>query len=56
MMEYLIRRKIIIYLYYRKNEFGISFLDVSTGDFYVSQDLKLIDQLISNFSPNEILV
>ena len=40
-----------------KNEFGISFLDVSTGDFYVSQgDLKLIDQLISNFSPNEILV
>ena len=40
-----------------KNEFGVSFLDVSTGDFYVSQgDLKLIDQLISNFSPNEILV
>jgi len=40
-----------------KNEFGISFLDVSTGDFYISQgDLKLIDQLISNFSPNEILV
>ncbi len=40
-----------------KNKFGISFLDVSTGDFYVSQgDLKLIDQLISNFSPNEILV
>ena len=40
-----------------KNEFGISFLDVSTGDFYLSQgDLKLIDQLISNFSPNEILV
>ena len=40
-----------------KNEFGISFLDVSTGDFYISQgDIKLIDQLISNFSPNEILV
>jgi len=40
-----------------KNEFGISFLDVSTGDFYVSQgDFKLIDQLISNFSPNEILI
>ena len=44
-------------LHIEKNEFGISFLDVSTGDFYVSQgDLKLIDQLISNFSPNEILV
>ena len=40
-----------------KNKFGISFLDVSTGDFYVSQgDFKLIDQLISNFSPNEILI
>jgi DNA mismatch repair protein MutS len=44
-------------LHIEKNEFGISFLDVSTGDFYVSQgDLKLVDQLISNFSPNEILV
>ena len=44
-------------IHIKKNEFGISFLDVSTGDFYVSQgDLKLIDQLISNFSPNEILV
>jgi DNA mismatch repair protein MutS len=44
-------------IYFEKNECGISFLDVSTGDFYISQgDLKLIDQLISNFSPNEILV
>ena len=44
-------------IHIEKNEFGISFLDDSTGDFYVSQgDLKLIDQLISNFSPNEILV
>ena len=44
-------------IYLEKNECGISFLDVSTGDFYISQgDFKLIDQLISNFSPNEILV
>ena len=44
-------------IYFEKNQFGISFLDVSTGDFYISQgDFKLIDQLISNFSPNEILV
>ena len=44
-------------IYFEKNECGISFLDVSTGDFYISQgDFKLIDQLISNFSPNEILV
>ena len=44
-------------IYFEKNQFGISFLDVSTGDFYISQgNFKLIDQLISNFSPNEILV
>ena len=44
-------------IYFEKNECGTSFLDVSTGDFYISQgDFKLIDQLISNFSPNEILV
>jgi DNA mismatch repair protein MutS len=44
-------------IYFEKNECGISFLDVSTGDFYISQgDFKLIDQLISNFSPNEILI
>ena len=44
-------------IYFEKNQFGISFLDVSTGDFYISQgDFKLIEQLISNFSPNEILV
>ena len=44
-------------IYFEKNQCGISFLDVSTGDFYVSQgDVKLIDQLIANFSPNEILI
>ena len=44
-------------IYFEKNQFGMSFLDVSTGDFYISQgDFKLIEQLISNFSPNEILV
>ena len=44
-------------IYFEKNQLGISFLDVSTGDFYISQgDFKLIEQLISNFSPNEILV
>ncbi len=44
-------------IHFEKNQCGISFLDVSTGDFYVSQgDIKLIDQLIANFSPNEILI
>ena len=44
-------------VHFEKNQCGISFLDVSTGDFYVSQgDVKLMDQLIANFSPNEILI
>ena len=44
-------------IHIEKTQCGISFLDVSTGDFYVSQgDIKLIDQLIANFSPNEILI
>ena len=44
-------------IHFEKHQCGISFLDVSTGDFYVSQgDIKLIDQLIANFSPNEILI
>ncbi len=44
-------------IHFEKNQCGISFLDVSTGDFYVSQgDVKLMDQLIANFSPNEILI
>ena len=44
-------------IHFEKNLCGISFLYVSTGDFYVSQgDVKLMDQLIANFSPNEILI
>ena len=38
-------------IHIEKTQCGISFLDVSTGDFYVSQgDIKLMDQLIANFS------
>ena len=36
---------------------GISFLDVSTGEFYVAQgDTSYIDKLLQNFSPNEIVL
>jgi DNA mismatch repair protein MutS len=39
-----------------KNEIGIAFLDVSTGDFFTSQgDTKYIDKLIQSFSPSEVL-
>ena len=36
---------------------GISFLDVSTGEFYVAQgDLAYIDKLLTNFHPSEVVV
>ena len=39
-----------------RNATGISFLDVSTGEFYVAQgDDRYIDRLVSNFRPKEII-
>ena len=36
---------------------GISFLDVSTGEFFISQgNSEYIDKLLQNFNPSEILV
>jgi len=36
---------------------GISFLDVSTGEFYVAQgDLAYIDKLLTNFHPSEVVL
>ncbi|MBR1799641.1 MAG: DNA mismatch repair protein MutS [Bacteroidales bacterium] len=36
---------------------GISFLDVSTGEFFVSQgDLAHIDQLLTKFKPSEVIL
>ena len=36
---------------------GVSFLDVSTGEFYVAQgDLAYIDKLLSNFHPSEVVL
>ena len=40
-----------------KKNLGISFLDVSTGEFLTAQgDAEYIDKLLQNFSPSEILV
>jgi len=40
-----------------KSNYGISFLDVSTGEFLVSEGhLDDIDKLIQNFLPSEILI
>ena len=43
---------------YFDNQFhGISFLDISTGDFFLAEgSLDYINKLLVNFSPNEILI
>jgi len=39
-----------------KDQMGIAFLDISTGEFLVSEgDFNLIDKLLQNFSPTEIV-
>jgi DNA mismatch repair protein MutS len=44
-------------IHYGKRVLGISFLDVSTGEFLTSQgDVAHIDKLLQNFQPNEVLV
>lgn len=44
-------------IYFKKDKnFGISFLDVSTGEFYLAEgDFNYIKKLIQSFSPSEIL-
>ena len=44
-------------LHLTDNVHGISFLDVSTGEFYVAQgDMAYIDKLLSNFHPSEVVL
>lgn len=44
-------------VYFEKKYIGVSFLDVSTGEFLTSQgNAEYIDKLLQNFSPSEILV
>ncbi|WP_250435091.1 DNA mismatch repair protein MutS [Hanstruepera flava] len=44
-------------VYFGKTFIGISFLDISTGEFLTSQgNAEYIDKLLQNFSPSEILV
>ncbi|MBK9254949.1 MAG: DNA mismatch repair protein MutS [Saprospiraceae bacterium] len=39
-----------------KNEYGVAFVDISTGDFLVSQgNAQTIEKLIDGFSPSEII-
>ena len=44
-------------IHFGKKRLGVSFLDVSTGEFLVAHgDEAYIDKLLQNFSPSEILV
>ncbi|UKM64978.2 DNA mismatch repair protein MutS [Flavobacteriaceae bacterium GSB9] len=44
-------------VYFDKKQIGISFLDISTGEFLTSQgNAEYIDKLLQNFNPSEVLV
>lgn len=44
-------------IYFNNKSIGISFLDVSTGEFLSSQgNAEYIDKLLQNFNPSEVLI
>lgn len=44
-------------VYFGKNHIGISFLDVSTGEFLTAEgNTEYIDKLLQNFNPSEVLI
>lgn len=44
-------------VYFDKKQIGVSFLDISTGEFLTSQgNAEYVDKLLQNFSPSEVLV
>ncbi|WP_282133994.1 DNA mismatch repair protein MutS [Seonamhaeicola maritimus] len=44
-------------VYFDKKYIGVSFLDISTGEFLTSQgNAEYIDKLLQNFNPSEVLV
>jgi len=44
-------------VYFGKTNIGISFLDISTGEFLTSQgNQEYIDKLLQNFNPSEVIV
>ena len=44
-------------IFFANKAIGISFLDVSTGEFLTSQgNVEYIDKLLQNFSPSEVLI
>lgn len=44
-------------IHYTDNKIGISFVDISTGEFYVAEgNATYIDKLLQNFKPSEIVI
>ncbi len=44
-------------LHFDKRKIGVSFLDISTGEFLVAEgDKEYIDKLLQNFNPSEVLI
>ncbi len=44
-------------VHFGKKECGVSFLDISTGEFLTSEgDVAYVDKLLANFAPKEVLV
>ncbi len=44
-------------VHFGRNKLGVSFLDISTGEFLTSEgSSEQIDKLLQNFAPNEVLV
>lgn len=44
-------------VHFDKRYIGVSFLDISTGEFLTSQgDVEYIDKLLQNFNPSEVLI
>jgi DNA mismatch repair protein MutS len=44
-------------VYFENQRIGVSFLDISTGEFLTSQgNAEYVDKLLQNFSPSEVLV
>ncbi len=43
-------------VHFGRNKLGVSFLDISTGEFLTSEgSVEQVDKLLQNFSPNEVL-
>src|SRR5210317_179093 len=44
-------------IHFNKKQLGVSFLDISTGEFLTAQgNVEYVDKLLQNFNPSEILI